>query len=163
MPESYDELIYRTRIVPHRSLDAGAFRILLLVFSLCCFATSLPFLLLGAWPVAGFVGVDVALFYFAFRANFRAAKAYEDVSVTPLELAVARVSPKGMRQEWSFSPNFVRLEREEHEEFGVTRLDLVSRGRRLEVAAFLGPQAKANFARDLTGALAQARKGPRFS
>ena len=27
----------------------------------------------------------------------------------------------------------------------------------------LGPQARADFARDLSGALAQARRGPRFS
>jgi uncharacterized membrane protein len=55
------------------------------------------------------------------------------------------------------------LEREEIEEYGVTRLDLVSRGRRVEVAAALGPQARADFARDLSLALAQARRGPRFS
>ena len=56
-----------------------------------------------------------------------------------------------------------RLERQEHEEYGVERLSLVSRGRALEVASFLGPDAKARFAESLSGALAQARKGPRFS
>ena len=101
MPESYDELIFRRRIVPHRSLDAASFRVLFCVFSGCCFVTGLPFLILGAWPVAGFMGLDVLLFYMAFRASFRAARAYEDVSVTPLELAVARVSPAGARQEKS--------------------------------------------------------------
>ena len=163
MPDSYDELIFRRRLVPHRSLDRKSLRIVLFVFGACCLVSSLPFLLLGAWPVAGFMGLDVALVYLAFRASFRAAQAYEDVSLTPLELAVARVSPAGARQEWRFSPGFVRLEREEHEDYGVTRIDLVSRGRRLELASFLGPQAKAAFARDLTGALAQARRGPRFS
>jgi uncharacterized membrane protein len=35
---------------------------------------------LGAWSVAGFIGIDVAIFHFASRANFRAACAYEDTA-----------------------------------------------------------------------------------
>ena len=163
MAEPYDELIFKQRITPHRSLDGRSFRILLMVFCACCFVSSLPFLILGAWPVVGFMGLDVLLFYWAFRVNFRDARGFEDVSLTPIELSIARVDPKGARQEWHFSPSFVRLERQEHEEFGVTRLDLVSRGERLELASQLGPQAKAEFARRLTGALAEARRGPRFS
>jgi uncharacterized membrane protein len=125
--------------------------------------TSLPFIILGAWPVAGFMGLDVALLYMAFKANFRAARAYEDVQVTPFELLVAKVSAQGQRAEWRFNPAFVRLEREEHEEFGTLRLALVSRGRSIEVAAFLGPGEKADFASALNRALAEARRGPRFS
>jgi uncharacterized membrane protein len=109
------------------------------------------------------MGLDVLLFYWAFRVNFRDARGFEDVSLTPIELNIARVDPRGARQEWCFSPSFVRLERQEHEDFGITRLDLVSRGQRLELASQLGPRAKADFARELTGALAQARRGPRFS
>ena len=163
MIDPCDELIFRTRIKPHRSLDGRGFRLLLLIFAGCCTVSSIPFIVLGAWPVAGFLGLDIVLLYGAFRLNYRAARAYEDVSVTPVELNVARVSAAGRRREWRFSPGFVRLERQEIEDFGVTRLDLVSRGRKVEVAAALGPQARADFARDLSLALAQARRGPRFS
>ncbi len=51
------------------------------------------FLLLGAWPVFGFLGLDVLLVYVAFRANFRAARAYEEVTVTSSELTVRKVNP----------------------------------------------------------------------
>ena len=163
MADPCDELIFQTRITPHRSLDARGFRLMFALFAACCVASSIPFVVLGAWPVAGFLGLDVLLLYGAFRLSYRAARSYEDVTVTPVELSVARVSAAGRRREWRFSPGFVRLEREELEEFGVTRLDVVSRGRRLEVAAALGPQARADFARDLSGARAQARRGPRFS
>jgi uncharacterized membrane protein len=163
MIDPCDELIFRTRITPHRSLDARRVRLLLLIFAGCCAASSIPFVVLGAWPVAGFLGLDVLLLFVAFRLNVRSARAYEDVAVTPVELSVERVSPTGKRRAWRFSPGFVRLEREEMEDYGVTRLDLVSRGRRVEVAAALGPQARADFARDLALALAQARRGPRFS
>ena len=83
--------------------------------------------------------------------------------VTPLELMLAKVSPKGVKAEWRFNPSWVRLHREEHEEFGVQKLALVSRGQSVEIANFLGPEEKARFATGLSHALAEARRGPRFS
>ena len=162
-PDSYDAAIYERRITPHRSLDRRSFRTLLVVFCACGFLSSLPFVALGAWPIVGFMGLDVFILYIAFSANFRAARAYEDIAVTPLELRLAKVSARGARREWRFNPLFTRLEREEIEEFGVVRLDVVSRERRVEIAGFLGPEAKKDFAQDLTRALAAARRGPTFS
>ena len=163
MVQPTEREIFAARIVPYRSLSRRNFRLLVMVFSAASFFTSLPFVILGAWPIAGFMGADVALFYLAFRANYRAAQAYEDVSVTPLELVLAKVSARGGRQEWHFNPSWTRLERREHEEFGLQRLSLVSRGRSVEVAAFLGPDEKAAFARELSRALSEARRGPQFS
>lgn len=162
-PDPWNAQIFAARITPHRSLSRQNFRLLLMLFCGACFVTSLPFLLLGAWPVAGFMGLDVLLFWLAFRANFRDARAYEDVSVTPLELKLAKVSPRGDRAEWSWNPLWVRLVREEDEEYGVTRVALVSREREVEVGGFLGPDARAEFAAGLSSALAEARRGPRFS
>ena len=73
-----------------------------------------------------------------------------------------RSAPRARRAEWRFNPSWVRLERQEHEEFGTQRLDLVSRGERVEMAGFLGPAAKADLADRLTRALAQARRGFRI-
>jgi uncharacterized membrane protein len=118
------------------------------------------FLLLGAWPVFGFLGLDVALIYIAFRANFRAARAYEEVTVTASELTVRKVNPRGRVREWTLNPVWVQLDRIVHEEFGIERLFLVSRGRRLPIAAFLGPDEKASFAQALSSALGEAKRGP---
>jgi uncharacterized membrane protein len=155
--------IFAVRLQPHRSLTKRHFHILIMVFSAMSFFATLPFVIIGAWPVAGFMGLDVALLYVAFRANFRAARAYEDVRVTPLELMLAKVSPKGVKAEWRFHPSWVRLHKEDHEEFGVQKLALVSRGQSVEVGHFLGPEEKARFATGLSRALAEARRGPRFS
>jgi uncharacterized membrane protein len=166
IPEENDPAerrIFAARLHPHRSLSRRNFHILILVFSAISFTATLPFVFIGAWPVAGFMGLDVALLYFAFRANFRAARAYEDVRVTPLELMLAKVSPKGVKAEWRFHPSWVRLHKEEHEEFGVQKLALVSRGQSVEIGNFLGPEEKARFASGLSRALAEARRGPQFS
>ena len=157
------ERLFEARLVPHRSLTRNAFRIVIGLFALVSLVSGIPFVLIGAWPVAGFIGLDVVILYVAFRANFRAARAYEDILVTPLELMLAKVTPAGARLEWRFHPAWVRLDRQEHEEFGLQRLSLHSRGRSVEVARFLGPDEKASFASRLTEALFKARRGPRFS
>ena len=46
-----------------------------------------------------------------------------------------------------------------HEEFGIERLLLVSRGKQLAVANFLGPDEKASFAVALGKALNEAKRG----
>ena len=122
------------------------------------FAAGTVFLLIGAWPVFGFFGLEVLLVYWAFRANYRAARAYEEVVVTPSELRVRKVSHRGQMSEWAFNPLWAKLEYEIDEEFGLQRLYLVSRGRKLPIASFLPPQEKESFAAAL--AAARGKRGP---
>jgi uncharacterized membrane protein len=152
--------IFAAVITPHRSLGSTGFLILMLCIGGLSFACGIMFLLIGAWPVFGFLGLDVLLIYIAFRANFRAARAYEEVTVTASELTVRKVNHHGKVQEWTLNPLWVRLDRIVHEEFGIERLFLVSRGGRLSVAGFLSPDEKASFARALSAALGEARRGP---
>ncbi len=157
-----DAAILSVRLRPHRSLTQGQVRVLLCAIGALGVVASLPFVLMGAWPVAGFMGLDVLAVYLAFKASFRSARAYEDVSLTVLELLVAKVSARGRRAEWRFNPSWVRLQRKQHEEFGTLRIDVVSRGRALEVASFLGPDQKAAFFDRLSRGLAQAKRGMHF-
>jgi len=160
--ETRDEpTIFSAVLTPHRSLGSTGFLLLMLVFGGASFVTGVVFILLGAWPVFGFLGLDVLLLYFALRANFRAANAYEEVTVTASDLTVRKVSPHGkLRQEWHANPLWVRLQQDVHAEFGVERLTLISRGERLAIAGFLGPDEKKSFAKALTAALFEARRGP---
>jgi uncharacterized membrane protein len=157
---SQEPAIFAAIITPHRSLGSTGFLILMLCIGGLSFISGMVFLLLGAWPVFGFLGLDVVLVYVAFRANFRAARAYEEVTVTASELTVRKVSHRGSVRQWTLNPVWVRLDRIVHEEFGIERLFLVSRGRRLPIAACLGPDEKASFARALSTALGEAKRGP---
>jgi uncharacterized membrane protein len=155
-----DPKIFSAVITPHRSLSPKGFLIFMLCLGGLSFISGMAFVLMGAWPVCGFFGLDVLLVYVAFRANYRTGRAYEEVSVTAGELMVRKVDHRGGVHEFTLNPLWVRLERIVHEEFGIERLSLVSRGRRLPIAAFLGPDEKASFARALTDALGEARRGP---
>ncbi len=152
--------IFSALITPHRSLGKPGFLVLMLCIGVVSFVSGLLFLALGAWPVFGFFGLDVLLIYWAFQANFRAGRAYEVVTVTACELTVRQVSHRGRVREWTLNPLWVRLDRIVHEEFGIERLFLVSHGRRLPIAAFLGPNEKASFAHALSNALGEAKRGP---
>lgn len=151
--------LFSALLTPHRSLNRTSFLILMGFVVAVSFFAGLLFLSMGAWPVFGFFGLDALAIWWAFRVNFRRALAYEEIAVTPTALHVRRVSHLGTVSEWSFNPLWVRLEVEAHEEFGVERLALVSRGRRLTIASFLGPDEKESFAKALTAGLAAAKRG----
>jgi uncharacterized membrane protein len=158
-----DELeptIFSATLTPHRSLGRIGFLILMALFGLVSFITGMLFLVLGAWPVFGFCGLDVLLLYWAFRLNYRHAEAYEQVTVTCSELRVRKVSHLGGAREWVLNPLWVQLDKSEIEDFGINRLFLISRGKKLSIASFLSPDEKADFARELGNALNEARRGP---
>lgn len=155
-----EPMLFSALITPHRSLSSTGFLIVMAAVGSVSFAAGTVFLLLGAWPVFGFFGLDVLLVYWAFRANYRAAAATEQITVTTSELRVRRVSHRGKVSEWTVNPVWVTLDRDTHEEFGIENLFLVSRGQRVPIAAFLGPQEKESFAAALGAAIAEAKRGP---
>ena len=155
--------LFSARLTPHRSLNRTGFLVLMTFLSVVSFATGIAFLLMGAWPVVGFLGLDVLVIYWAFRVNFRRANAIEDITVTPSELRVRRVSHRGHVAEWVLNPLWVQLDRKTHAEFGIERLYLVSKGRRVSIASFLGPDEKASFAIALAAALQAAKRGPTYN
>ncbi len=152
--------IFSAVITPHRSLPHFGFLVLMIAFGTVSFITGVMFMVTGAWPVFGFFGLDVLLLFWAFRLNYRAALAYEEVEVTCSRLTVRKVSPRGRAREWVLNPLWVRLVKVAHEDFGVEKLLLVSRGRQLAIASFLSPDEKEGFARELNNALSEARRGP---
>ena len=155
-----DAALFSAIITPHRSLSGYGFLVLMIALSIVSFAAGTVFLLIGAWPVFGFFGLDVLLVYWAFRINYRRARAYEEVMVTSSELRVRKVSHRGKSAEWTFNPLWVRLDRDEHAEFGIERLFLVARGRRLPIAGVLSPPEKESFAAALAAAIGEAKRGP---
>ncbi len=143
-------------LTPHRSLGPKGFLVFMAAISLVAFGTGFMFYLMGAWPVMGFMGLDVLLIYVAFRINFRALRVYETVDLTPDRLTVTRVAPNGKARVWNFNPYWVRLRLDER--VGrMSELSLTSHGERLVFASFLTDPEREEFAAVLTDALHQAR------
>ena len=158
-----DPQIFSALLTPHRSLNRTGFLAVMLFLAVVSFVTGIAFLMMGAWPVFGFFGLDLLVIWWAFKVNFRTARASEEIVVTSCELRVRRVSHRGHVAEWVLNPLWVKLDLEADEEFGIEHLYLVSRGRRLSIASFLGPDEKASFAKALLEALNAAKRGPTYN
>ncbi|MGH6864868.1 MAG: DUF2244 domain-containing protein [Methyloceanibacter sp.] len=148
---------FRAVLMPHRSLGPKGFMVLIGAISAASFATGLMFYMMGAWPVIGFMGLDVALIYLAFKLNFRALRRYQTVDLTPEALTVTHVEPSGRERTWRFNPYWVRLHLEER--IGrSTELSLASHGNRLVLGSFLTDSEREDFAAALASALRETRR-----
>jgi uncharacterized membrane protein len=155
LPQS---LPFRAVLVPHRSLSPRGFVILMGVLGGISFAMGLAFAYIGAWPVMGFFGLDVAIVYLAFKLNYRAARAVETVEVTRDDLTITRVGANGRtRSVTRLSSTWAKLEELEAPD-GSMALCLAQRGRRYTVARDLGDDERRSFARALRAALGLVRE-----
>lgn len=137
---------------PHTSLGRQGFLLLMSAVCAVCFVGGAVFLVAGAWPVTGFFGLDAALIYVAFRANYRWARTRETLRLTEDALVVERVDPAGKVERWRFQPGWLRIDAPND-----GSLVLSSHGRRLTIGAFLTPDERTDLARALGEALARCR------
>ena len=120
---------------------------------------SLPFILMGFWPVAGFFGLDFLGLYIAFRFSYRQGEAFELLELTPIRLLFRKVSPRGEVKDWQFNPLWTRLDRQVDDEYGMQHLSLTSRNRQVEIARDLSPPERETLAEALGRALADVKRG----
>lgn len=159
-PVSGTRPVFSARLTPHRSLPANGFVVLMLLIGALTLSTGLMFLAIGAWPIVGFLVLDVAIIYLAFQLNYRAARAYEEVIVTPSQLIVRRVSAWGRESVETLHPFWTRLKTAYDEDAEqVLAIKLESKGRQVPVGAFLNPDDKESFANALGDALANVKRG----
>lgn len=140
-------------LTPHRSLSGKAFLIVLCVFSAMNVTVAAYWALQGAWPVLGFLIIDVSLFYLAFRLNYRAARAFERVRVEVDVVSLTRQPAHGAARHWVVSPTWARVE---------ARADAVriaAGDRAMLVGAFLSPPERDDLVVALRDALSKARAG----
>lgn len=158
MPVPSSEPVFFDAVLrPNPPLSPRAMMIVLLVVGLINFAFGLSFVLEGAWPIFPFLGADVALLAWAFRASRRAARRSEHVSLTPSELRIERVPARGKPSEITLNPYWVRVTLEEDVE-PARKLYLSSHGRSIQLGAFLAPVDRASLAEALNTALRAARE-----
>lgn len=151
-----DETVhFSTHLRPHRSLSPVGYKWLIRVAILANLLIALPMYFLGAWPVAGFAGLDVALLWWFFHRNYEDARRSETLTLTDRDLVVVRVSPEGEREEHRLEAYWLRVDASERS------LVVSSRGNRVIVGRFLAPADRERVADELKAALA-AMRSPRY-
>jgi len=144
---------------PAPPMSPRALSIILGIVTALNAAFAIYFVSRGAWPMMPFMGADILLLAWAFRASTRAAKREEHVVLTPSRLDIARKSPDGAVSEVTLNPYWVRVDIADPPEHA-SQLTLWSHGKGVRVGSFLPPQERASFAERLKSALRTARSLP---
>jgi uncharacterized membrane protein len=156
--EHQDVKIFRAVLTPHRSLPASGFLVLMGALITLNLTAGITFYMLGAWPVVGFMGLDVALVWWAFRMNYASARREERIEITDYELILERRAHGRPPEEQRFTRGWVQVELEEDTERElVGGLFLRSSGMRTEIGRFLSPLERKSLAATLRAALARPR------
>lgn len=156
--DSAEPCFFDAVLLPHRSLEARGFLLMMAVIIAVSFAAGLFFTSLGAWPIGGFFGLDVGLIWLAFRANYKAAASYERVRLTDRDLTIEQ-APAGRRPcLHRVEPAWVRVEMDDPPDHD-SELSVSSHGRRLVFGRFLSPDERLALALALRRALDQRRQG----
>jgi uncharacterized membrane protein len=153
--------VFQATVRPHRSLTRkGVFIVIGCMLTASLTVTSMM-ALLGAWPVVGFNGADIALAIFLFWLNIRAARAVEVISLSASTLSICRTDIHGRQETLSLAPYWLNIVLEERTGT-VPKLLLASHGAQTEIARQLGDAEKRDLAASLIRALNKWRN-PRFN
>jgi uncharacterized membrane protein len=150
------DIVFERLLLPHRSLPPRGFHLLMLLLGLISLAIGIGFVAIGAWPVCGFFGLDVAALYLAFRLSYRSARQREVLRLAGGDFTVERVSIYGKRRLWRFQPFWLRIVLEERPDES-NRLVVASHGNSLVIGDFLPPPVRRELAAALRAALARWR------
>jgi uncharacterized membrane protein len=111
---------------------------------------------MGAWPVSGFMGLDVLALYIAFRISYRQAQAFERIQIRDGQVIVERCDMHGIMTTETLPSYWTRVDFEGDDESG--DVSLCSHGRSVAVGRMLPGFERAMFADTLRKALADAKR-----
>ena len=158
---SQDQVHFSAILRPYRSLSSRGFLIVMGLIGGISFIAGIVFFLIGAWPVVGFLGLDVLLVYYAFKRNYESGNIYETIEIVNDDLKVTQYASSGHHTSSLFNPYWVRLNVYKPKE-RTTILTLSSHEIRLEIGHFLTNEEKEDFAKALQDALISYRGGVRI-
>ena len=153
-PILFDAILY-----PYRSLNPVGFWLLMVGVGAVSFTAGLMFWSAGAWPVVGFIGLDVFLVYVALKLSYRSGRIYETLELTEDTLTVARNGPGGEIGRWTFQPYWLRITMDDPPGQS-SQLMLSSHGRALIIGGFLKPSERVEIANTLRDALKNLSVSP---
>ncbi|MDP2699175.1 DUF2244 domain-containing protein [Thalassospira sp.] len=153
--------VFRVDLHPPRSLSRRAARRIVWFMGGLTGVLGLIFWASGAWPVIGFLGIDVVLLALAFHFSFRSARAEERIELGRDILRVTRISARGSRQYFDFQPYWLQVILEQKPDDQCS-LFLRSHGKDLEIAGFLGASEKTELAGKLRKKLRLCKAMPRM-
>lgn len=145
-------------IRPHRALSDRGLMLVMAGLIVISFVAGISFLLIGAWPVVGFFGLDILLIWWAMRLTARRLdRQQETVTIHADRIHVSRTDESGITRHWTVSPAFARVLVAEKEDLP-PEVSLVCGGRGLSIGMALSPSERRDLAKALERAIWTARQ-----
>ena len=160
--QSKSQPLERLIIWPHRSLSRKGFVILISILAGLLSTIGVGFFLAGAWPVIGFLGLELLVVWAAFNLNYRSAKVRETIETNTEILKIEHTDERGKSAITEFPVGWLRVHLSPSAIPNVSaryrqRVILSSHGRKVEVGAFLHPAEKAKLSREVEGMVSRSR------
>jgi len=150
--------VYLDAVVePPSSLSTRGFDRVMLGVGGASFLMGCVFIVVHAYPVAGFLGLEVLLLWLLFRRSMRARSARTYLRVTAETVDVRKVDARGRERHARLPALFARVEFDRLAP-GPGALRLSHSGRRYAIGEHLTQRERESLARRLDQALAAARR-----
>lgn len=153
--------VFEALLYPRRSLGRRGYLILTIGTAAIIGGYALVFLLMGAWPIFGFLGGEWFLFWYLFTHHHRGNARSERIRLYADHLVFERRDAKGAVVVERLQPYWLNVILERPEEPD-NALYLRSHGRSIRVGDFLSPDERRDLARELRQVLDRHRR-PAFS
>ena len=152
----------RLSIWPYRSLSPRGFALVMGALGSLAVCIGLGFFLMGAWPVIGFLGLELLVVWVAFRMNYRAAKRRQTLTATESALTIENIAPDGARNSTSLPTAWVQVDltpRDAPDMASRSRQRIIARshGHTAEIGGFLHPAEMPKLAGEVRGMVSRAR------
>ena len=142
---------------PNRSLDSRGFVLLMAALAALSFVAGIVFISVGAWPVFGFLGLDVLLIWIAFRASYHSGRLVETIRLSDSAMEIRRIDAYGRGAEWRVPPHWLQVDIVNPDEYDC-KVTVRSHGESVVVGAFLSPRERRDLGKALRAALLRYRQ-----
>ena len=150
-----DKAVIRITFWPHRSLGPRGFLFLMAGFGFLTFLLGCLFFYLGAWPVIGFMGLEIGLVWLAFRMNYQTGQHYEELLISRQGSWLSCYDARGRARRTAMDSPWLKAEitADRH---GRPALYLRWHAKKIEIGKFLPPDEKPALAKAINQGFAKA-------
>lgn len=157
-PPQPEPVLFEAVCTAHQSLDDRGMRALAIFVVAASAAVAVLFWALGAWPVIGFAGLEVALVLGLLAWHRRSGRrAVEVLALVGGRLEIRRTDARGRQEQVTLDAYWARVSVEERPGT-VSRLVLRERRRDVEIGGLLGDAERRELAAMLSDALRRYRE-----
>ncbi|MGB1155784.1 MAG: DUF2244 domain-containing protein [Alphaproteobacteria bacterium] len=104
-----EPILFREILQQHQALSARGWGIVFAALGLFFAGFGLAMFISGAWPVIGFLGVEIGALYLGYRVVTGRGRRQEEVILTPSTLSLHLRDPRGRMQRESFPASACRV------------------------------------------------------